>query len=357
MPPGDRPVSVCKIVIYFELFATVFLLLYALVSKSETLTYFFVNVGAALVYHPTYIQFANKRTLGGALGLSAGVMLYVSFIEIFSKSQKAFEDSGQSEQNSYLYATLCFFFGFVFMLVLNKVVHYLDPEEIGHQDLDFEMVDALEKTLHDDDKHPTGDNDVLCSDISLVPPIDEESGIALGSETQVQEKELGLHNGTDEEENLTSIDASSPESTNALIARKQFEAQQKLERMGLVTALAIGIHNFPEGLATFVATLDDPTVGVALAVAIGIHNIPEGVCVAMPIFFATGNRHKAFLWAVISGISEVVAAGLGWLVLSQVLGDIVYAILFGCVSGMFGVVWCGVLTSVILFRVHSCAIN
>ena len=103
--------------------------------------------------------------------------------------------------------------------------------------------------------------------------------------------------------------------------------------MGLVTALAIGIHNFPEGLATFVATLDDPAVGAALAVAIAIHNIPEGICVAMPIYFANGNRHKAFLWAVVSGLSEVVAAGLGWIVLSHVLGDVVYAILFGGVSG------------------------
>ena len=108
--------------------------------------------------------------------------------------------------------------------------------------------------------------------------------------------------------------------------------------MGLVTALAIGIHNFPEGLATFVATLDDPAVGVALTVAIAIHNIPEGVCVAMPIFFATGDRHKAFMWAVVSGVSEVVAAGLGWLVLSHLLGDMVYAILFGCVSGRLVIV-------------------
>ena len=68
--------------------------------------------------------------------------------------------------------------------------------------------------------------------------------------------------------------------------------KEKLKQMGLVTALAIGIHNFPEGLATFVATLHDPRVGGALAIAIAIHNIPEGICVAMPIFFATNDRNK-----------------------------------------------------------------
>ena len=110
--------------------------------------------------------------------------------------------------------------------------------------------------------------------------------------------------------------------------------RKKLERMGLVTALAIGIHNFPEGLATFVATLDDPVVGAALAVAIAIHNIPEGICVAMPIYFATGSRHKAFFWAFISGASEIVAAALGWIVLSNVASQLVYAVLFGLVAGM-----------------------
>lgn len=111
-------------------------------------------------------------------------------------------------------------------------------------------------------------------------------------------------------------------------------ANKKLRLMGLKTALAIGLHNFPEGLATFVAALADPKVGAVLAVAIAMHNIPEGLCVALPIYYATGNRMKGFLWALLSGASEFVAALLGWAVLANSFSDDLYAILFGLVSGM-----------------------
>jgi zinc transporter, ZIP family len=112
------------------------------------------------------------------------------------------------------------------------------------------------------------------------------------------------------------------------------QATNNLRLMGLKTALAIGLHNFPEGLATFVAALSDPKVGAVLAVAIAIHNIPEGLCVALPIYYATGNRLKGFLWALLSGASEFVAALLGWAVLANSFSDDLYAVLFGLVSGM-----------------------
>lgn len=93
-------------------------------------------------------------------------------------------------------------------------------------------------------------------------------------------------------------------------------------------------QNFPEGLATFVAVLEDPSVGASVAIAIGIHNIPEGVCVALPIYYATGSRKKAFFWATLSGMTELVGALLGWVVLRRVFNHLVYGILFGVVAGM-----------------------
>jgi zinc transporter ZupT len=116
------------------------------------------------------------------------------------------------------------------------------------------------------------------------------------------------------------------------------EENDKLMRMGINTALAIGFHNFPEGLATFVASLNDPVVGGVLAIAIAIHNIPEGLCVAMPIYYATGNRWKAFGWAALSGASELLGAVLGWAVLANSFSDNMYAVLFGLVAGMMVII-------------------
>jgi zinc transporter ZupT len=116
------------------------------------------------------------------------------------------------------------------------------------------------------------------------------------------------------------------------------EEQRKLIKMGINTAVAIGLHNFPEGLATFVAALDNPKVGAVLAVAIGIHNIPEGLCVALPIYYATGNRTKAFCWALLSGVSEPFAALLGWAVLANSFSQQLFGILFGLVAGMMVII-------------------
>ena len=108
----------------------------------------------------------------------------------------------------------------------------------------------------------------------------------------------------------------------------------RLQRMGLLTALAIGIHNFPEGLATFVATLADPRIGASLAIAIAIHNIPEGLCVSIPVYYATNNRLKAVGWALLSGISEPLGALLGYLALRDSMSPITFGIVFGLVGGM-----------------------
>jgi ZIP family zinc transporter len=112
-------------------------------------------------------------------------------------------------------------------------------------------------------------------------------------------------------------------------------------RLGLFTALAIGIHNFPEGLATFLSALQDPGLGVAIAVAIALHNIPEGISVSVPIFYATGNRKKAFLYSLLSGFAEPAGAVIGYLAILFFLGGAdggipprVMGILFGGIAGI-----------------------
>jgi len=108
----------------------------------------------------------------------------------------------------------------------------------------------------------------------------------------------------------------------------------KLMRTGLMTALAIGIHNFPEGLATFAATLGDVRLGIFIAIAIAIHNIPEGIAVSMPIFFATGNKNKAFFYSFLSGLSEPVGAIIGYLILMPFLSPVLLAALLAFIAGI-----------------------
>jgi len=115
---------------------------------------------------------------------------------------------------------------------------------------------------------------------------------------------------------------------------QEADKNKKLMRMGLFTALAIAIHNFPEGLATFTAALTEPELGIAIAVAIAIHNIPEGIAVSVPIYYATGNKKKAFWNSFLSGLAEPVGAVIGYLILLPFMSDIVFGILFGGVAGI-----------------------
>ena len=108
----------------------------------------------------------------------------------------------------------------------------------------------------------------------------------------------------------------------------------KLKHLGLFTALALAIHNFPEGLATFMASMKDATLGVSIAMAVAIHNIPEGVAVALPVYHSTGSRSKAFGYSALSGMAEPVGAVIGFFVLRSVLGDASFGVMFALIAGI-----------------------
>jgi ZIP family zinc transporter len=108
----------------------------------------------------------------------------------------------------------------------------------------------------------------------------------------------------------------------------------RLLRVGLFTAIALGIHNFPEGIATFMAGMDDLTVGISIAVAIAIHNIPEGIAVSVPVYYATGSRRKALKWSVLSGFAEPVGAVVGFLIISSFKGGMILGYVYAIVAGI-----------------------
>lgn len=197
----------------------------------------------------------NKTFLSVALGFSAGVMIYVSMVEIFFKAKETLVDALGLKTGNWI--TVASFFGGIFLIGL---------------------IDRLV---------PSGENP---HELRMVEEMDP--------------------------------------------AHQQSHSHGKLMRMGMMSALAIAIHNFPEGLATFTAALKDPSLGVAIAVAIAIHNIPEGLAVSVPIYFATGNRKKAFGLSFLSGLSEPLGALVGYLLLMRFMSDVFFGVMFASVAGI-----------------------
>ncbi|HCF50586.1 MAG TPA: zinc transporter ZupT [Syntrophomonas sp.] len=210
------------------------------------------GIGSVLVF---FTKNDNTKFLSVALGFSAGVMIYVSMVEIYQKAREALgQVLGPSAGD---WATAGAFFAGMFLIAL--IDRLVPAEENPHE------------------PHRVGE-------------IREASSRPVDS--------------------------------------------TKLMRMGMLTALAIAIHNFPEGLATFTMAIKDPGLGIAIAFAIAIHNIPEGIAVSVPVYYATGNRHKAFWLSFLSGLSEPVGALVGYLILFSFFNDMVFGVLFALVAGI-----------------------
>lgn len=319
------------------------------------------GIGAGMVFLSGWVKLTEPTFLGGALALSAGVMLYVSFIEIFQKSVMGFTDAGYADNEAYGAGTLCFFAGIAFITIIDIIVHRLDSQghhghghgtnpnmEQGIQKLDVESLAVSHSSPvfvrvdspDDKDDHVKEESKLDEVKVTLVNDVEvKEHKSRSNSSDQNNQKdnegeEEGLKEHKHDGEESGQIAVSEVGVPMPVVEEEKEHEQKKLVRMGLMTALAIGIHNFPEGLATFLATLDDPNVGAALAVAIAIHNVPEGLCVSIPVFYATKSRTKAFMWALLSGVSEPIGALIGWLALRSHMSHRMYGILFGMVGGM-----------------------
>lgn len=330
------------------------------------------GLGASVVFFPSLVKMASKRVLASALAFAAGVMMYVSLIEIFQKANSSFVDAGHDEGLAHLYTVICFFGGIFVMMVLNTVVAMIGGDHHHHHDNegiksfnDDEEVKIVAPHCVGCSDDPVGDlqewqanaakeerdrirGDVTGTELSTVADMSGEkfndstpSDKPPVSDVCVDDKEAGLVVGSDgrdciDPDKKIESEALSDDNSDKVGRSKVDDnvEKRKLIQMGLSTALAIALHNFPEGLATFVAALHDPKVGTVLAIALAIHNIPEGLCVALPVYYATGNRWKGFLWGLLSGLTEPIGALIGWLVLANIISDDVYAVLFGLVSGM-----------------------
>ncbi|MBU6135995.1 zinc transporter ZupT [Clostridium tertium] len=194
----------------------------------------------------------NKKFLSISLGFSAGVMIYVSMIEIFPKAKDSLVLALGERSGNYL-TVISFFVGMFLIAIIDKFV-------------------------------PSGENP---HEVKSLP-----------------------------------TEGSNEKNTSGLL------------RTGVFTALAIGIHNFPEGLATFISALGDMKIAIPIAVAIAIHNIPEGISVSVPIYYATGDKKKAFIYSFLSGMSEPIGAIVGYVFLRNYFNDLTFGIIFAMVAGI-----------------------
>lgn len=319
------------------------------------------TIGSCFVFCSSY---ANTKALAAALGVSAGVMLYVSFVEIFAiKAVEGF--SVQYPEHGSKYATLCFFCGIVFTMCLDTLVHQIGHWQLTrrtHEDGEEKNAESASRTHADPSNMLTGERAVW-SDAAAAThddaggkphtPKDVEAGGASGQSTPSSTSSGGttLRQPNDETHVPPEGEGMSRSRSTAATSSAEVElltsvrhglthdldtpSKEHLKNMGAMTALAIALHNFPEGLATFVAALADAKLGFALAVAIAVHNIPEGVCVAMPVYYATGSKLKGFWWSFVSGISEPIGGIMGYLVLyGNAMSDTAYGALFAVVGGM-----------------------
>lgn len=211
------------------------------------------GIGSAIAF---FAKRTNTSFLSVSLGFSAGVMTYVSFMDLMPTAIDALSELHGPSKGT-LYATLSFFGGVFIIMLIDRLV---PRQENPHEMRKVEEINTL-------------------------------SGASASS-----------HSG--------------------------------LMRVGLVTALVLAIHNFPEGMVTFLAAIKDINVAIPIAIAIAIHNIPEGISVSVPVYYATGNRKKAFWLSFLSGLTEPLGALLGYLILAPFLNDNIFGVIFGMIAGI-----------------------
>lgn len=208
------------------------------------------GIGSIIAF---FAKSTNTKLLSFALGLSAGVMLYISFVDIFPEASELIS-SFTNQGYSFCAVTAAFFLGIICILIIDRLVpSYENPHE-----------------------------------------------------------------------------AHRVEEINKLSPRKH----NNLMRVGILVALAITIHNFPEGIATFASALSSLSLGIPIAIAVAIHNIPEGIAVSMPIYCATGNRRKAMFYSFLSGLAEPLGAVVFFLILMPFFNDFILGMVLAAVAGI-----------------------
>ncbi|GLE08277.1 hypothetical protein PINS_up019328 [Pythium insidiosum] len=270
------------------------------------------------------LQFlASHRSLSIAFALAAGVMVFISLADLIPEAivfyrahftvggaadPEAYEYGGSTEGagvcdktctgHAWLTTIAAFFGGMIIILIVEYIVHEW-----------FERFGAV--------RHSHGE----------LPP---ELGKELAAD--VAEKGESIQSPASPVGNHANVE--SPSAVENTLIKDEEAVKDDYKRAGIMTGIAMAIHNFPEGLALFVSSLRGLRTGLVLSIGIILHNIPEGVAVAAPVYYATGSKKEAFKWTLISGIAQPLGAAIGWAAVSGGLSYGLQGTLYGLVSGM-----------------------
>ena len=218
-----------------------------------------------------FVKEPSPRFISLIMGFSAGVMILISFVELLQEGIKSMG----------LFTGLLFFFVGMFIMLLIDV-------SISHR-YEFESLHILYE-------------------------------------------EINNHNNNNK--NSVIENSKAPQKGHHQHRHGHYRYKEKMEKTSLLVFLGIFIHNIPEGVATFVATINRVELGIILAIAIALHNIPEGIAVSVPIYASTKSRKKAFLWSFLSGISEFIGAVVIGLLFFPFIDDFFLGAMLSAVAGL-----------------------
>lgn len=234
------------------------------------------GIGGAIIL---FVKRFSPKFLCATLGFSAGVMILISLVELFQEARLSLSlEFG--ERMGLFYTLLSFFGGMAIIALIDNLV----PKESNPHE-----VNSMTIKVH---------NEAVGG---------QKAVISFAVEESLPDKSSTLQDG---------------------------KKGGKLLRLGIISALVIAVHNFPEGLATFISAMDNVELGASIAFAIALHNIPEGIAVAIPIYYATQRKGRAVGYATLSGIAEPLGGVLGYLVLRSVLTPSLLACVLALVAGI-----------------------
>ena len=112
------------------------------------------------------------------------------------------------------------------------------------------------------------------------------------------------------------------------------QEQDVLSKTGIISMIGIILHNIPEGMATYMLSSINFKLGLMLSIAIVMHNIPEGIGISIPIYCGTGNKKKAFVYTLISGLSEPFGAIISVIFLHKFINLTIMGAIYSIIAGI-----------------------